>query len=158
MSHFQDEGSDRKTVTILLVEDDKLDVKAIRKALTAARIANPLYVANDGIEALELLRGEAVDAAGKPIPAVPQPYLILLDLNLPRMNGLEFLEELRSDPSLRASIVFVLTTSDDDRDIIEAYDKFIAGYMVKAKAGDDFVELISMLDHYWRIVEFPIER
>lgn len=70
---------------------------------------------------------------------------------------MEFLGELREDPRLRDSIVFVLTTSNDHQDITRAYEGMIAGYIVKAKAGDDFVELIAMLDHYWRIIEFPVD-
>lgn len=139
-------------VRILLVEDDDLDVMAIRRALSKARIANPIVVASDGIEAFEILRGENGHSP------LPRPYLILLDLNMPRMNGIEFLTELRSDPQLRDSIVFVLTTSDADTDVMRAYDNLIAGYMVKGKAGDDFFELIGMLDHYWRVIEFPLTR
>lgn len=123
---------------------------AIEKALKKARIANPMVRATDGIAALEILRG----ANGPPLT---RPYLILLDLNMPRMDGMEFLGELREDPRLRDSIVFVLTTSDDHQDITRAYEGMIAGYIVKAKAGDDFVELIAMLDHYWRIIEFPAD-
>ncbi|MEM8865338.1 MAG: response regulator [Planctomycetota bacterium] len=140
------------TVTILLVEDDKIDAEAIRRAFIKARIANPLEVVFDGVEALKRLRG--TDGVEK----MQQPYLILLDLNMPRMNGIEFLEEIREDDDLRSSIVFVLTTSDDDRDKLAAYDKQVAGYMVKSKAGEDFVKLISMLDHYWRVVEMPPEK
>ncbi len=135
-------------VKLLLVEDDALDVVAIRRALKKNRIANPLKVAKDGLEALDILRGTGCDR-------LQRPYLILLDLNMPRMNGIEFLTELRDDPNLRDSIVFVLTTSDDDADIIRAYENLIAGYMVKSKAGEDFFKLIGMLDHYWRIIEFP---
>ncbi|MEM6329335.1 MAG: response regulator [Planctomycetota bacterium] len=137
------------TVTILLVEDDQIDAEAIRRAFVKARIANPIEVVPDGVEALKRLRGDG--GAEK----LGQPYLVLLDLNMPRMNGIEFLEELRQDIELRPSIVFVLTTSDDDRDKLAAYDKQVAGYMVKSKAGEDFVKLIGMLDHYWRVVEMP---
>lgn len=124
---------------------------AIERALKKARIANPIHVARDGIEALEILRG----AEREPLQ---RPYLILLDLNMPRMNGVEFLDELRNDSNLRDSIVFVLTTSDADSDIIKAYENLVAGYMVKSKAGEDFVKLIGMLDHYWRIIEFPVNK
>jgi len=136
------------TVNILLVEDDRIDAEAIQRAFKKARILNPFICVTDGIEALEKLRRQGEDA-------VPQPYIILLDLNMPRMNGVEFLEELRQDKTLRGSIVFVLTTSDDDRDKLAAYDRQVAGYLVKSKAGDDFVKLIGMLDHYWRVVEMP---
>lgn len=151
---IQDRAHTRE-VTLLLVEDDQLDIKGIRRALRKAKIANPLYVAGDGLEALALLRGEATDAEGNLRPALPRPYLILLDLNMPRMNGIEFLAELRKDENLRDSIVFVLTTSNDDRDITQAYQQMVAGYIVKKNTGTDFVKLIGMLDHYWRVVEFP---
>ena len=135
-------------VKLLLLEDDDLDVLAIRRALRKARVDNELVVAQDGVEGLGILRGESG-------PPLQRPYLILLDLNMPRMNGIEFLTELRNDPALRDSIVFVLTTSDSETDIIRAYDKFIAGYMVKAKVGEDFMQLIAMLDQYWKTIEFP---
>lgn len=138
---------DTKTVHILLVEDDDVDTEGIQRAFQRARIVNPLTRVIDGIEALEVLRSSDIS----------RPYLILLDLNLPRMNGIEFLEELRADDQLHDSVVFVLTTSDDDRDKVAAYEKQIAGYMVKARAGEDFMKLIGLLDHYWRVVELPPE-
>lgn len=140
------------TVTILLVEDDVIDVEGIKRTFRKNRIANPIRHASDGIEALARLRG----ADGE--PPLERPYLILLDLNMPRMNGLEFLEELRKDELLHDSIVFVLTTSDADQDKTAAYEKYIAGYLVKSKVGEGFVNLVNMLDGYWRYVEFPPSR
>ena len=137
------------TVTILMIEDDELDAETIDRAFKKERIGNPIHVARDGIAALDKLRGSNGSAP------MPRPYMILLDLNLPRMNGIEFLAELRSDETLQDSIVFVLTSSDDDRDKLAAYEQHVAGYVVKSKAGEDFINLIGMLDHYWRIVEFP---
>lgn len=137
------------TVNILVVEDDPVDVEAIRRAFAKHRIANPVHYARDGIDALRLLRGE------DGVPRLPQPYLILLDLNMPRMNGFEFLDAIRSDEALSSSIVFVLTTSDLDRDRAEAYKKQIAGYVVKDHVGEDFIHLVNMLGGYWNIVEFP---
>ncbi|MCC6169593.1 MAG: response regulator [Caldilineaceae bacterium] len=142
-------GSDQ--VHLLLVEDDEVDVEAIIRGFKAQRIANPFTVASDGIEALGLLRG----AEGR--KRLPRPYLILLDINMPRMNGIEFLQALRRDSDLKQSIVFVLTTSDRDEDIMAAYNEQIAGYLLKSRAGKDFVDLVSLLDAYWRIVEFPSE-
>ncbi|WP_168563876.1 response regulator [Crateriforma spongiae] len=138
-------------VQILLVEDDDIDAEAIGRAFRKAKIANPTHRVCDGMEALEVLRGNAASA-------ISHPYLVLLDLNLPRLDGIGFLREIRADGSLKGTIVFVLTTSDDDADKIAAYDEQIAGYMVKSRAGKDFMNLINMLDHYWRVVEFPPEK
>jgi CheY-like chemotaxis protein len=136
-------------VNILVVEDDELDVRTLKRGLHDLRILNPLSRAADGIEALEILRGEN----GR--QRLPRPNLILLDLNMPRMGGLEFLDELRSDPELQRSIVFVMTTSADEADRFRAYDRHVAGYMLKDSPGRTFLEAISMLEHYWRIIEFP---
>lgn len=136
-------------VTVLLVEDDEIDAEAIGRAFHRAKIANPIVHVTDGLEALEALRGASEESSLK------RPYIVLLDLNMPRMNGIEFLEEVRKDAALQDSVVFVLTTSDDDRDKVAAYQKQVAGYVLKSKAGEDFVQLLGMLDHYWRIVELP---
>lgn len=141
-----------KTVHILLVEDDDIDAEAVIRAFRKNRVANPFFIARDGVEALEMLRGEN----GR--ERLPRPYLILLDLNMPRMSGIEFLGALRSDPDLRNSLVFVLTTSKRDEDIVSAYDRNIAGYLVKSDVFDDFLELINLLESYWRVIEFPPER
>ncbi|MCG7497229.1 response regulator [Vibrio sp. Of7-15] len=138
-------SSQYNTVSILLVEDDDVDAMGIKRALNKLRVANPLHRACDGIEALSILREEKIQ----------HPYLILLDLNMPRMSGLEMLEELRADPQLTDSIVFVLTTSKDDEDIMAAYKEHISGYIVKSQLNPDFTELFELLDHYWRLVEFP---
>ena len=139
-----------KEVTFLLVEDDEVDVMHLQRSFKKLKIANPMMVANDGIEALEILRGEN----GQTQP--DQPYIILLDLNMPRMSGLEFLTEVRDDPALKNSVVFVLTTSNDDRDKTKAYDNHVAGYIVKSEAGVSFLEALEMLDRYWRVVELPV--
>lgn len=135
-------------VNILLVEDDEIDVMAVKRAFRELKIANPLYEASDGVEALELLR----NANGK---SVPRPYIILLDLNMPRMGGIEFVKELRADPALKSSIVFVMTTSAAEEDRINAYNLNVAGYVLKHSPGHSFIEAVAMLEHYWRIVEFP---
>lgn len=140
---------ENRTVSILIVDDDRVDVMAVQRGLRAARIANPTYVARDGVEAMEMLRG----TGGR--ERVPPPYIILLDLNMPRMGGHDFLTELRADPDLRKAVVFVLTTSRDEQDRTAAYDRNVAGYVVKEDAGSDFLRLVDMLDHYWRIVELP---
>ncbi|WP_332888700.1 response regulator [Marinibacterium profundimaris] len=142
-----DRPDDKGLLNIILVEDDDGDAKAVRRAFDKVKIANPIHRLVDGVEALAFLRGET----GTP----PATYVILLDINMPRMNGLEMLEELRKDPKLRRAVVFILTTSNDDRDRCAAYARYVAGYILKSRAGTDFLELIETLDHYWRIVELP---
>ena len=136
-------------VTLLLIEDDHVDAEAIQRAFQRQKIANPFVVVRDGVEALAALRGEPG------APEVPSPRIILLDLNMPRMNGIEFLRALRADPDLQRSIVFVLTTSDREEDKVEAYNGHVAGYVVKSRAGEDFLRVVQMLRAYWRIIEFP---
>ena len=135
-----------KALNILLVEDDQVDVMNVRRAFERNRIANPLFVAGDGIEALEMLRNGSVPRARR---------LVLLDLNMPRMNGIEFLEELRRDPDLQHTPVVVLTTSNDDRDKIKAYNFNVAGYLVKPVTFSNFVDLMAALNKYWALVELP---
>ena len=137
------------TVALLLVEDDDVAAEAVERAFRKAKIANPIVRARDGVEALAMLHDKSVP------PTVSRPHLILLDLKMPRMNGLTFLQELRNDPELKQTIVFVLTTSDSEKDRDDAYKYLIAGYIVKSRAGQDFMELIQLLDLYWRVVEFP---
>jgi CheY-like chemotaxis protein len=132
-----------KIVTILLVEDDEVDVKALRWAFDKLKIANPLVIARDGVEALELL------------PQLARPYLVITDINMPRMNGIELLRRIRENPELRDSIVFVLTTSNDEQDKIDAYDLNVAGYMLKSDMGTSFTRAISLIENYWKVVEFP---
>jgi CheY-like chemotaxis protein len=132
-----------KVVTILLVEDDEVDVKALRWAFDKLKIANPLVVARDGIEALDLLQD------------MSRPFLIITDINMPRMNGIELLRKIRQSDKLRDSIVFALTTSNDEQDKIDAYDLNVAGYMLKTDMGTSFTRAISMIDNYWKVVEFP---
>jgi CheY-like chemotaxis protein len=138
-----------KVVQILLVEDDDGDAKAMERAFKRAKIANPLRRAIDGVDALEILRGEN----GK--EKLPHPFLLLIDLNMPRMNGLQLLEALRADPKLRHSLAFVLTTSKREEDKIAAYDLSISGYILKQTADDDICQMVSMIECYWRIVEIP---
>lgn len=140
-----------QAVHILLVEDDEIDAEAIVRGFKKQQIDNPITVVPNGIEALHALRGE--DGRER----IPAPYLILLDLNMPRMNGIEFLQVLRQDPQLKSSIVFVLTTSDSNKDKLAAYREQIAGYLLKQQSGVNFSHLVNMLDSYWRIVEFPPE-
>jgi CheY-like chemotaxis protein len=136
-------------LTIVLVEDDDGDAKAVHRAFQKSKIANPIMRAIDGIEALEMLKGE--NGKTKPTP----PYILLVDLNMPRMNGIQLVKALREDADLRHSIAFILTTSKREEDKIAAYDLNVAGYIVKATAGQDFLNLVNLVDCYWRIVEMP---
>jgi CheY-like chemotaxis protein len=136
-------------VGILLVEDDQVDVKNVQRAFKKLRISNPLHVANNGVEALSMLRGNGV------APIEPLPKIILLDLNMPKMNGIEFLTELRQDPTLKRISVFVLTTSDDDKDKVAAYDLNVAGYILKPVESLAFIEAVSTLGGYWSLIEMP---
>ena len=136
---------DNKEVTILLVEDDDVDAMTIDRAFKKLRVGNTIVRACDGLEAFELLNDSVLAS----------PFIILLDLQMPRMNGLEFLEALRKDPKHASSIVFVLTTSKADEDMISSYKHNVAGYFLKNSAGDEFLDIVNVLDGYWKIVHFP---
>jgi CheY-like chemotaxis protein len=138
-----------KPLSILLVEDDDGDAKAVQRAFLKAKIVNPILRAVDGVEALDILKG----ANGKSKP--PAPYLLLVDLNMPRMNGIQLVQAIRKDEALRPSIIFILTTSKREEDMVAAYDLNVAGYIVKETAGHDFLNLVALVDSYWRIVEMP---
>ncbi len=138
-----------RPVTILLVDDDAVDAMAVKRAFRDLKIANPVVEAHDGIEALERLRGENGHAK------VSEPLLILLDLNMPRMGGIEFLQQLRDDPLLSRTLVFVMTTSSADVDRRLAYEKNVAGYVQKHRPKESFLEAIRMLERYWQTIEFP---
>jgi CheY-like chemotaxis protein len=141
--------TESKMLHILLVDDDDVDVMNVQRAFKKNNIINPLYVASNGLEALNLLRGDGV-------PAIPsERRLVLLDLNMPKMNGLEFLREIRADPELHALLVIVLTTSDDERDKVEAYNLNVAGYILKPVTFGAFVETMATLNKYWAINELP---
>ncbi|HEY0155366.1 MAG TPA: response regulator [Longimicrobium sp.] len=135
-----------KLLNILLVEDDEVDVMNIRRAFKKGNISNPLFVAGNGLEALEMLRGDELPRTRR---------LVLLDLNMPRMNGIEFLRELRADPDLSPTPVVVLTTSDAERDKVEAYNLHVAGYLLKPVTFSNFCETMASLNKYWALVEMP---
>jgi len=142
---------ENKKIHILLVEDDEVDVMNVRRAFKKNNIVNPLYIATNGLEALAMLRGEAGSEAEIP----SQRRLILLDLNMPRMNGIEFLRELRLDERLKSIPTIVLTTSNEDRDKVEAYNLNVAGYILKPVTFSNFVEVMSTLNQYWMLSEIP---
>lgn len=128
----------------LLVEDDELDVEAFRRALRKTDLTADLRLARDGAEALEVLR----DCASEPTGS---PSLVFLDLNMPGMNGHEFLAEVRSDADLRGTIIFILTSSDHERDIRNAYERNVAGYFLKS----DIDSFMSTISRYSGSVQYP---
>lgn len=138
--------TDSRMLNILMVEDDELDVMNVQRAFKKNNICNPLWVAGDGVEGLEMLRGDEIPRERR---------LILLDLNMPRMNGIEFLRELRADEALKHTPVVVLTTSDAERDRVEAYNLNVAGYVLKPVTLGSFVEAMATLNKYWSLVEMP---
>jgi CheY-like chemotaxis protein len=138
--------ADDRLLHILLVEDDQVDVMNVKRAFEKNKILNPLYVAVNGLEALQMLRDGSVPA---------QRRLVLLDLNMPAMGGIEFLRELRADPKLRLTPVVVLTTSGDEKDRLDAYDFHVAGYLRKPVEFPNFMELTAALNKYWTLVDMP---
>jgi CheY-like chemotaxis protein len=135
-----------KQLNILVIDDDEVDVMNVQRAFKKGNITNPVFVAGDGIQGLEMLRDPTFPRANR---------LVLLDLNMPRMNGIEFLRELRADPELKATTVVVLTTSNDTRDKVEAYNLNVAGYLTKPVTFTNFVDLMAALNKYWMLVELP---
>ena len=135
-------------LNILLVDDDEVDRMNVERVFRKHEIRHNLYTAGDGVEALQALR----DPEGS---GIPKPHVILLDINMPRMGGLEFLKELRSDPELGNISVFMLTTSDEDSDKNEAYRNNVAGYIIKPVSAGKFEKALTNLSGYWDIVEFP---
>ena len=137
---------DDRSLNILLVDDDEVDVMTVRRAFTKANIVNKLFVASDGIQALDMLRNNGVPDSRR---------IVLLDLNMPRMNGIEFLREVRADRALHALTVVVLTTSNEDRDRVEAYQLNVAGYLLKPVTFRAFAEVMATLNKYWTLMEMP---
>jgi CheY-like chemotaxis protein len=136
-------------IRILLVEDDDGDAKAVERTFLKARIANPILRVRDGVEAMEMLKGTDQQ------PRLEPPYLLLVDLNMPRMNGIQLVSAIREDPGLRETIIFMLTTSNRVEDKQAAYFMHVTGYILKERAGEDFLKLFNLVDTYWRIVEMP---
>jgi CheY-like chemotaxis protein len=135
-------------LSILLVEDDEVDVMNVQRAFRKNNIANPLVVANNGVEALRILREANSGQHAK-------FKVVILDLNMPKMGGIEFLQEVRADPVLKPLNVFVMTTSNEESDKIAAYNLNIAGYILKPLSFDSFVQAISVLNHFWQLCERP---
>lgn len=141
---------DHKKTSLLLIDDDEVDVMTVKRALKKNNITNALYIANNGLEALAMLRGKEMP---KLLPG--QRRLILLDLNMPKMGGIEFLRELRADSELKPLPVIVLTTSNEDQDKVEAYNLNVAGYIIKPVTFGKFVEAVATFDKYWTLSEMP---
>jgi CheY-like chemotaxis protein len=135
---------------VLLVEDDAVDVMNVKRAFKRNNIHNPLHVAKNGLEGLAMLRGDRPQQ-----PAIGKRCMVLLDLNMPRMNGIEFLEAIRQDPQLKTVPVVVLTTSSAEEDRLNAYRHNVAGYIVKPVQFDSFAHTMATLTEYWNLCEFP---
>lgn len=139
----------KRKIDILVVDDDDLTIEMIERSLSKLGDGFRLVSAMDGLEALEILRGHGE-------VRLHRPHIVLLDLNMPRMNGFEFLEAIRRDEELSQTVVFVLTTSDADTDLSRAYREQVAGYMVKSHAGQQFVRVASLLCEYRQTVQLPV--
>lgn len=135
---------DADRVTFLVVDDDDVAVMAMRRAIRKLGLSNPVEVATDGEDALARLR-----------LGVERPFIVTLDLNMPRMNGMEFLAEVRRDPELQDTVIFVVTTSDAPKDVTSAYARNIAGYIVKEDTFETLKRALSMLREYTEVVRLP---
>ncbi|MCD6532792.1 MAG: response regulator [Deltaproteobacteria bacterium] len=135
----------RSSKPILLVEDDQVDAMTVKRALRELKITNRLDVEHNGEEALTFLRN----------PENEKPGIILLDLNMPKMNGIEFLQIAKKDDSLKRIPVVVLTTSQADQDKVDSFNFGVAGYMIKPVDYRKFVEVVKTIDLYWTLSELP---
>ncbi len=139
----------RGALTLLLVEDDEVDAETILRCIKRGKIANPLRRAHDGVEALDMLRGT------NGVEKIPGPVLLLVDIRMPRLDGIGLIQTIRADPALHRTVIFVLTTSDSDRDRMAAYDAHVAGYILKSNTHDEILSLTKMLEYYLLIVVAP---
>jgi DNA-binding NarL/FixJ family response regulator len=129
----------------MLIEDDDVDVMTVNRALRDSKVTNQLVSIGDGEEAIGYLRDESA----------AKPCIILLDLNMPKMDGAEFLKVVKADNALKKIPVVILTTSNSDRDVIETFELGAAGYMVKSVDYEKFVETIRAIDQYWTLSKLP---
>ena len=137
-------------IEILLVEDSPDDAALTIDALRDGRVQNRVAVVEDGVEAMAYLRRDG------PYADVPRPDLILLDLNLPRKNGREVLAEVKQDPDLRRIPVVVMTSSDDEKDILAAYNLYVNCYVTKPVDLDQFIKVVKTIEHFWlSVVKLP---
>ena len=130
---------------ILLVEDDRVDAMTVKRALSQIDSTSAVYTVGNGDEALEFLRNARND----------RPGIILLDLNMPRMTGLEFLRIAKADTALKRIPVIVLTTSKQESEKVESFNLGVAGYIIKPLSYEQFLEMVKAIDHYWTISELP---
>ena len=137
----------RSRKPILLVEDDRVDALTVKRAFKEIEVNNRLDFAENGEDALEFLKDSANE----------NPCLILLDLNMPRMNGIEFLEVVKNDDNIKRIPVVVLTTSRDENDRMDSFNLGIAGYMIKPVDYRQFVDVVKTIDKYWNLSELPFE-
>ena len=135
----------RNSKPILLIEDDHVDAMTVKRILKEIKVGNRLDIVKDGEDALEFLRN----------PETVRPGIILLDLNMPRMNGIEFLKIAKKDDNLKMIPVVVFTTSKGDQDKIDSFNLGVAGYMIKPVDYQKFVELVKAIDRYWTLSELP---
>lgn len=139
---------DGERVTFLVVDDDDVAIMGMKRAIRKLELTNPVEIARNGEEALEKLRMIGDDR-------IHRPFIVTLDLNMPRMGGLQFLEEVRRDAELQDAIIFVVTTSDAPADITTAYSRNIAGYIVKDNAYETLKSALNLLRSYTRVVRLP---
>jgi CheY-like chemotaxis protein len=145
-------GTQAAPVEILLAEDNPGDAKLTRKALDQGKIINNLHVVTDGVEALEYLRQEGEYADN------PRPDLMLLDLNMPRKDGREVLQEIKTDPDLRRIPVVVMTSSEAEEDIVQSYDLHANAYLTKPIDFDGFLDVVGSIEEFWlSVVKMPPE-
>lgn len=133
---------DETLANILLVEDDQVDQETVKRIFKKYHVLNPLHVANDGIEAMELLQ-KAI------------PHILLLDINMPRMDGISLLQKIRSTPPLENINVFILTTSDSRKDVLEALNLDVAAYIIKPLRMEKFFDAAARLDMHWALQVGP---
>ncbi|MFZ4621709.1 MAG: response regulator [Bacteroidota bacterium] len=144
-----EQSSHVEPITILLVEDNPGDSRLVQEVFKEGKVANTLIIAKDGVEAMTILRNSNNT----------HPDLILLDLNLPRKRGLDVLSEVKSDPELKRIPVIVLTTSDDEKDILKSYDLHASAYLTKPVDLNEFITVIRNLENFWlTLVKFPPKR
>ena len=132
---------------ILLSEDDRVDAMTVERALDDLKISNRLVITTNGEEALDFLRD----------PEKEMPCIILLDLNMPKMNGIEFLQIVKNDENLKRIPVVVLTTSREEEDKVESFNLGVAGYIIKPADYMQFMEAVRAIDYYWTLSELPDE-